>query len=43
MPLSKSSKKQKVLSYWELMDSVEKFTVVFIVATLGFLTYMMVM
>ena len=42
MPISKSSKYSttKHQSHWELMDSMEKFTAIFIVATLGFFIYM---
>ena len=36
-------KKQKEPSYWDVMDSVEKFMAVFIVVTFGFFIYLMVM
>ena len=35
-------KKQKEPSYWDVMDSVEKFMVVFMVATIGFFIYVVV-
>ena len=42
MPLSRSSRKQKVPSHWDVLDGSEKFIIVFIIATVGFLIYMMV-
>ena len=36
-------KKQKEPSYWDVMDSVEKFMVLFLIATLGFFIYIVVM
>ena len=36
-------KKQKEPSYWDVMDSVEKFMIVFMVAMLGFFVYIVVM
>ena len=35
-------KKQKEPSYWDVMDSVEKFMVVFMVVMLGFFVYIVV-
>ena len=35
-------KKQKEPSYWEVLDSVEKFMVVFMVAMIGFFIYLVV-
>jgi hypothetical protein len=42
MPISKSSKysRTKHQSHWELMDGIEKFMAVFIIATFGFFIYM---
>ena len=35
-------KKQKEPSYWEILDGIEKFTIVVMIATFGFLIYMVV-
>ena len=35
-------KKQKEPSYWEVLDSVEKFMVVFMVVAFGFFIYLVV-
>ena len=35
-------KKQKEPSYWDVMDSVEKFMIVFMVVMLGFFVYIVV-
>ena len=35
-------KKQKEPSYWDVMDSVEKFMVVFMVVVVGFFVYIVV-
>ena len=42
MPLSKSSRNQKVPSYWDVMDSVEKFMAIFMVVMIGFFIYLVV-
>ena len=34
-------KKQKETSYWDVMDSVEKFMAIFMVAMIGFFTYLL--
>ena len=41
MPISKSSRysKDKHKSYWELMDGLEKFMAVFLMAAFGFFIY----
>jgi len=36
-------KKQKEPSYWDVMDGLEKFMMLFLIATLGFFIYIMVM
>ena len=35
-------KKQKEPSYWEILDGMEKFVIVVMIATIGFLIYLMV-
>ena len=42
MPISKSSRHShtKYKSHWGLMDSMEKFTAILIVATLGFFIHL---
>ena len=35
-------KKQKEPSYWEVLDSVEKFMVVFMVVAVGFFIYLVI-
>jgi len=36
-------KKQKEPSYWDVMDGLEKFMMLFLIATFGFFVYIMVM